>query len=247
MPGMNISASSQKSNKQMPDNTFDVKGGNNQILPTAQQAIQYNYYGDSAIKLAHQQSGKTVDDQSEDTTSSGNPSPGEAENEQTQHEVPNQETEIPMKTGILHLSDLHINRDNSQWLIKKAEQIVPAVWNAFSECGKIIIVVTGDITAAGTEEQYGYAKEFFRVLKRTFAKRGLAGRELENKIICVPGNHDCNYDQADNARKMLLGGMRQSRFSRCERLWYHLCRTERVPYLCPRDDDRQGFRTLHQQ
>lgn len=208
MPGMNISASSQKSNKQMPDNTFDVKGGNNQILPTAQQAIQYNYYGDSAIKLAHQQSGKTVDDQSEDTTSSGNPSPGEAENEQTQHEVPNQETEIPMKTGILHLSDLHINRDNSQWLIKKAEQIVPAVWNAFSECGKIIIVVTGDITAAGTEEQYGYAKEFFRVLKRTFAKRGLAGRELENKIICVPGNHDCNYDQADNARKMLLGGMR---------------------------------------
>jgi len=79
-----------------------------------------------------------------------------------------------MKVAILHLSDLHISKDNSQWLLKKAEQIVPAVWNDFSECSKIITVVSGDIANVGTEEEYGYAKQFFRTLLRSFASRRLS-------------------------------------------------------------------------
>ena len=113
-----------------------------------------------------------------------------------------------MKVAILHLSDIHIDKDNSQWLMKRVEQIVPAVWNDFSDCGKIVIVVSGDIANTGTEEEYGYAKGFFRELLKQFAKRGLNGRELENKIICVPGNHDCNYEKDNTARQILLGGLR---------------------------------------
>lgn len=115
-----------------------------------------------------------------------------------------------MKVAILHLSDLHIEKDNSQWLLKRAEQIVPAVWNAFSECGKIVIVVSGDIANTGTDEEYGYAKEFFRTILRSFASRGMADRELENKIICVPGNHDCNLEKDTTARQMLLATLRTS-------------------------------------
>jgi len=113
-----------------------------------------------------------------------------------------------MKVAILHLSDLHIGKDNSQWLLKRADQIVPAVWNDFSDCSKIIIVVSGDIANTGNEEEYGYAKDFFRSLLRGFASRGLANKELENKIICVPGNHDCNYEKDNAARQMLLGTLR---------------------------------------
>ena len=114
-----------------------------------------------------------------------------------------------MKVAILHLSDIHIDNENYQWLLKKAEQIVSAVWNDFSDCGKIVIVVSGDIANAGTEDEYGYAKEFFRVLLRSFASRGLGNRELENKIICVPGNHDCNYSKENGAaRQLLLGSLR---------------------------------------
>lgn len=113
-----------------------------------------------------------------------------------------------MKVAILHLSDIHIEKDNSQWLLKKAEQIVPAVWNDFFECGKIIIVVSGDIAQAGTAEEYGYAKDFFRTLLRAFASRGLANKELENKIVCVPGNHDCNFEKDNSARQLLLGSLR---------------------------------------
>jgi hypothetical protein len=194
----------------MPDNTFDVKGGSNQILPNATEAKQNIYIGDSAIKIALQQSGGAVDnDIAEKNHTKGTSS------ELVKHQSPQSEVHVSqkgstMKVAILHLSDLHIEKDNYQWLLKKAEQMVPAVWNDFYDCGKIIIVVTGDITAAGTEEQYGYAKEFFRTLLREIAKRGLAGKELENKIICVPGNHDCNYDKESGARLRLLNSMRSN-------------------------------------
>ena len=113
-----------------------------------------------------------------------------------------------MKVAILHLSDLHIDKDNYQWLIKKTEPIVAAVWNDFSECGKIIIAVSGDIANAGKEEQYGYAKLFFRELLKAFAQKNLKGIELENKVICVPGNHDCDFEKDTTVRKMLLASMR---------------------------------------
>jgi len=38
----------------MPDTTFDISGGNNQVLPNAQQASQY-FIGDSAIRETHSQ------------------------------------------------------------------------------------------------------------------------------------------------------------------------------------------------
>lgn len=115
-----------------------------------------------------------------------------------------------MKIAILHLSDMHIDSENYQWLTKKTEQIVSAVWNDFSECGKIIIVVSGDIAYSGKKEQYDYAKNFFRALLRAFAEKKLGDTELDNKIICVPGNHDCDFDINDNARKMLLASIRSN-------------------------------------
>lgn len=115
-----------------------------------------------------------------------------------------------MKIAILHLSDMHIDSDNYQWLMKKTRQIVSAVWNDFSECGKIIIVVSGDIAYSGKKEQYDYAKDFFKALLKEFAQKKLGNTELDNKIICVPGNHDCNFGIDDNARKMLLASLRSN-------------------------------------
>ena len=193
----------------MADNTFDVKGGNNQILPNATESKQNNIYiGDSAIKLALQQKeGAVENDIAEKGQTSETPSEL-VEQQSPVSEVKESQEGSNMKIAILHLSDLNIEKDNSQWLLKKAEQIVPAVWNDFSDCGKIIIVVSGNIATNGTEEEYGYAKSFFRELLKQFAKRGLNNKELENKIICVPGNHDCNYEKDNAARQMLLGSLR---------------------------------------
>ena len=195
----------------MADNTFDVKGGNNQILPNATESKQNNIFiGDSAIKLALQQKEGAVDNGiAEKGQTSDMPSEA-VENQSPLSEVKESQEGSNMKIAILHLSDLNIEKDNYQWMLKKAEQIVPAVWNDFSDCGKIIIVVSGNIANTGTEEEYGYAKSFFRELLKQFAKRGLNNKELENKIICVPGNHDCNYEKDNGARQMLLGSLRSN-------------------------------------
>lgn len=109
-----------------------------------------------------------------------------------------------MKVALLHLSDMHISTENAEWLINKTKQIVAAVWNDFSDCKKIIIVVSGDIANSGSEIEYSYAKKFFSALLKEFASKGQGNKELENKIICVPGNHDCNYNKEEGVRHFLL-------------------------------------------
>ncbi len=196
----------------MPDNSIDIKGGNNQILPNAEKAVQNIYYGDSAIKLALQRSEEPVENSTGDKNKISDTHSESVEHEQPLHDqkLKTADSGTTMKIAILHLSDLHMSSANADWLMKKINQIVAAVWNDYYDCGKIIIVVSGDIANAGTEEEYGYAKQFFRALLKEFAVRGLANKELENKIICVPGNHDCNFNKEDVARNMLLGGMRSN-------------------------------------
>ena len=41
-----------------------------------------------------------------------------------------------MKVAILHLSDLHMSAANADWLMRKINQIVAAVWNDYYDCGK---------------------------------------------------------------------------------------------------------------
>ena len=141
----------------MADNTFDVKGGNNQILPNATESKQNIYIGDSAIKLALQQKEGAVDNGIVEKGQTSDMPSEVVEHESSLSEVQESQEGTNMKIAILHLSDLNIEKDNIQWLLKKAEQIVPAVWNDFSDCGKIIIVVSGDIANTGTEDEYGYA------------------------------------------------------------------------------------------
>ena len=65
----------------MPDNTFDIKGGSNQILPNAKEANQF-YFGDSAIKLAQQQAeSEVLKAQIVDMTYYSGTFPGKVENE----------------------------------------------------------------------------------------------------------------------------------------------------------------------
>ena len=64
----------------MPDNTFEIQNGSNQIVPNAQEANQY-FIGDSAIKIVQQTNGNTIDGQLTDMTSFSSTLPEKVEHE----------------------------------------------------------------------------------------------------------------------------------------------------------------------
>ena len=194
----------------MPDNTFDVKGGSNQMLPNATEAKQNIYIGDSAIKIALQKSEETVDvDTAEKDHTSGTPS------ESVEHMSPLREMQVSqkenkIKIAILHLSDLHIDSSNAAWIIDRAHQVANAVKMAFADCNKIYVVVSGDIANEGLAEQYEYAVTFFTRLKSGLTNNYNGDIPIEKRILCVPGNHDVFLKEENKMRSVLLQSVQDS-------------------------------------
>lgn len=108
-----------------------------------------------------------------------------------------------MKIAILHLSDLHIESDNADWIIDRAHQVANAVKMACTDCKKIYVVVSGDIANEGMAEQYEAAIDFFTRLKSGLDNNYNGEIPVEKHILCVPGNHDV-YLKEDNKLRMLI-------------------------------------------
>jgi len=113
---------------------------------------------------------------------------------------------------IAHISDLHISdlepeeQTNLQWLgqvlghmkfkvdvvaEKHNENKLTALKNKFRELTPDLIVVTGDITNYGDLKSFKKAVEILTELKK-IAKA--------QKIICIPGNHDCLAERVAHLR-----------------------------------------------
>lgn len=76
-----------------------------------------------------------------------------------------------MKIGILHLSDIHIQADS---LLDKVDLIVRACSFDIKDESNLYIVISGDITQFGRNEEFQKAKYLF---KHSFRKSNL-------KIVC---------------------------------------------------------------
>ena len=188
----------------MADNSFDVKGGSNQILPNATESKQNIFIGDSAIKLALQKAeGTVVNDIAEKEHTSGTPF-GVVEHESTLSEVKESQEGNKMKIAILHLSDLHISTDNAQWIIDRAHQVANAVKLNCSDCAKIYVVISGDIANKAQPEEYEMAITFFTRLKSGLSSNYNGQIPVENRILCVPGNHDVWLKEENKLRSVLL-------------------------------------------
>ena len=103
-----------------------------------------------------------------------------------------------MKIGILHLSDLHIESDNYS---EKVDAIVNACNYDVKQVSHLYIVLTGDITKYGRIDEYAKAKDFISTLQEKIKP---ANSVLQIKVIIVPGNHDCCFDDVKSTRKTIL-------------------------------------------
>ena len=103
-----------------------------------------------------------------------------------------------MKIGILHLSDLHI-QDNT--LIDRIDNLVKAIEYDAKQISHLYLVFSGDIVNFGRKTEFENAKYFvLRLTEKLKEKLKL----LNVKIVAVPGNHDCCFDNEKKTRKSIL-------------------------------------------
>ena len=103
-----------------------------------------------------------------------------------------------MKISVLHLSDLHIERDN---YLDKVDAIASACNYDVKQISHLYIVITGDIAKFGRIDEYAKAKGFLSTLQEKIKP---AHSVLQIKVILVPGNHDCCFDDVKSTRKTIL-------------------------------------------
>ena len=108
-----------------------------------------------------------------------------------------------MKLGILHLSDLHIASGRDQ-IFSQIGSIRSAVQARINEQFGLILAYTGDIAFSGKKEEYEHAYRFHENLFSAIA-------EIPNVQILgtagTPGNHDCDFSSAGDARPVLLSAV----------------------------------------
>lgn len=103
-----------------------------------------------------------------------------------------------MKIGILHLSDLHIQDDS---LISRLDNLVNVLALNIVEQSHLYVVLSGDITNTGKENEFESAKLFIQELNEKLKARK---RILQIEFIVVPGNHDCCFVNEKSTRKLIV-------------------------------------------
>lgn len=105
-----------------------------------------------------------------------------------------------MKTTLLvHLSDLHIReKDSAQWSRERAVLIAQSAVRKPHE--QIILIVSGDTSFSGQNEEFKIAEEF---LSHIAAELTITGG-CPVSIAVAAGNHDCDFSAQSSLREFAL-------------------------------------------
>ena len=136
-----------------------------------------------------------------------------------------------MKVLMLHLSDIHIKTSEDAVLLR-APKIADAVKNLDSTVDGIAIVLTGDVTWSGTAEQFSLALQFATSLKDAI-QVALPGVRIE--FIAIPGNHDCDFSGANDARAVLLKAVMETPSRLKDRSFGDICLAPLTQFFAFRD------------
>ena len=95
-----------------------------------------------------------------------------------------------MQIGILHISDIHIDKADD-WILDKGKQIALATAASVFDISPdaFFIVVSGDIANKGTAEQYEIARAFLEEIGTHLVTE----TNVPTYFVLAPGNHDCDF------------------------------------------------------
>ena len=111
-----------------------------------------------------------------------------------------------MKFMLVHLSDIHITSQEDP-ITSRCSNIVDAIKNSEYSLDACVIVVTGDIAFAGSEEQYLIAIDFLDDVKRLLSENLSSAVGISTvpvHVVAVPGNHDCDFTKVGELRDILV-------------------------------------------
>ena len=116
--------------------------------------------------------------------------------------------QIPrVKVLLVQLSDIHIKTAEDA-VLQRSSKIVDAVKNLEPEVQAVVCILSGDLTYSGSEDQFLFALDFVTQFKTEMEKHLPAGCSVS--FVAVPGNHDCDFSEASDAREILLTAVREN-------------------------------------
>lgn len=109
-----------------------------------------------------------------------------------------------MRTGIVHLSDIHFRKAGNP-ILDVIDRLVGAVASVDPSVSLFLVVVSGDIAYSGQPAEYDVAIQFFEEFRRKLLD---LHPEAAVKYVFIPGNHDCLLPEEQvNLRKILIDGL----------------------------------------
>lgn len=102
-----------------------------------------------------------------------------------------------MKLLIMHLSDMHFG-DGTNYSKENVNSIVSAMNDSMTEIQRVLIIVSGDLTYSGKQNECKKVVRFFEELKQAINTRY---QVQDIRFVMVPGNHDVDYNTGVGDRK----------------------------------------------
>jgi hypothetical protein len=107
-----------------------------------------------------------------------------------------------MSIVLLHLSDIHI-KTVSDAVLRHAQEIAAAAFDAAREADLLLVIVSGDIAFSGEDSQYTAAEGFLNSIVQILRQEA----SCPVHVVTVPGNHDCDFTRSDGTREVLVNSL----------------------------------------
>ena len=105
-----------------------------------------------------------------------------------------------MSLSVIHLSDIHIKGSNDV-ILGRIDALKSACISSLPSSGDVVIAVSGDIAFSGQKQQYEIAEKIIDTISKYIEEQ----KSSKVQVVCVPGNHDCDFSlESSTVRKTLI-------------------------------------------
>jgi GTPase SAR1 family protein len=110
-----------------------------------------------------------------------------------------------MPIRLVNLGDIHFQSEHD-WAVDKGRLLGRTIATSIEGIEQTVLVVNGDLTFSGTKEQFKVAAKFLDSVVGEFQ----SSCNCPCRVICTPGNHDCDFTSDQSARDELLKKLKAS-------------------------------------